>query len=42
MLFTKRNYGIDSQTHSKLEGSERIPEYRGILVSSRIPPFSIE
>ena len=32
LFSTKWNYGVDFQTHSKLEGSERIAEYRGIPV----------
>ena len=39
---TKWNYGVDFQTHSKLEGSERIAEYRGIPVGSNIPPSQIK
>ena len=38
----KWNYGVDFQTHSKLEGSERIAEYRGIPVGSNIPPSQIK
>ena len=42
LLYTKRNYGVDFQILSKLEGSERIAEYRGILIGYYIPPFKIE
>ena len=42
LLYTKWNYGVDFQILSKLEGSERIAEYRGILISYYIPPFKIE
>ena len=38
LLYTKWNYGVDLQTHSKLEGGEMIAEYRGIMVGSDIPP----
>ena len=37
-FYIKWTYGVDFQTHSKLEGSERIAEYCGILVGSNIPP----
>ena len=42
LLYTKWNYGVDFQILSKLEGSERIAEYRGILISYYIPSFKIE
>ena len=42
LLYTKRNYGVDFQILSKLEGSERIAEYRGILIGYYIPPFKIK
>ena len=41
-LSTKWNYGFDFQTHSKLEESEMIAEFRGILVGLHIPPSWIE
>ena len=42
LLYTKWNYGVDFQILSKLEGSERIAENRGILISYYIPSFKIE
>ena len=42
LLYTKWNYDVDFQILSKLEGSERIAEYRGILIGYYIPPFKIE
>ena len=39
---SKLNYGVDFQTHSRLEGREKIAEYRGILVGSNTPPSLIE
>ena len=42
LLYTKWNYGVDFQILSKLEGSERIAEYRGIPISYNIPSFKIE